>query len=91
MSKITQAARGQSCVWCGRVGTVVLAHLNGPISYKLGRGMGQKCHDIFGAHLCHRCHDIADGRAKGEPVDMVEATLLTIKRLVDQGVLKWGK
>lgn len=37
--------------------TVILAHYRSPVT-----GMGQKEHDFLGAHCCHRCHEIADGR-----------------------------
>ena len=95
MSKITQAARDQSCIRCGaRDGTVVAAHINGPIAAKLGRGMAD---DIFSAHLCFRCHDMLDYRAQTARIgpvtadkrqaEWMELVLLTIKRLREQGVV----
>ena len=93
MSKITEAARGQGCVRCGtNDGTIVTAHMNGPLAAALGRGMGMKPDDVFGAHLCHRCHDVMDRRAPGATQDEIEHgwpryVLLTIKRLRQEGVL----
>jgi hypothetical protein len=93
-SRYTKAARGQSCVHCGRDdGTVVAAHINGPMSSSLGRGMGQKPDDIFCAHLCHRCHDAFDGRVAGgmtqEEKDRLWPLLVlrTIYRLRRMGLL----
>ena len=91
MSKITQLARGESCVRCGvRDGTVVAAHLNGPLASILGRGLGKKPHDLFCADLCVRCHDVFDGRVRSSEIteDEIEAewprlVLLTINRRIE--------
>jgi hypothetical protein len=96
VSKLTEAARGQSCVRCGRNdGTIVAAHINGPLAFKLGRGMGQKPDDVFCADLCHTCHDVLDGRSFAERLDpedhtaeWMELVLLTIQRRRREGVLK---
>ena len=56
--KLTQSARNESCVSCGADdGSVVWAHSN---EQRHGKGMGIKAHDLFGAYLCHKCHDIYD-------------------------------
>lgn len=56
--KLTQSAKHESCVSCGADdGTIVWAHSN---EQKHGKGMGIKAHDLFGAFLCHRCHEKYD-------------------------------
>ena len=61
MSKHTEAARGRPCMRCGiEDDTVVLAHYQGPMSYKLGKGKGLKPHDLAGAWLCFDCHRLYD-------------------------------
>ena len=93
MSKLTEAARHESCIRCGRDdGTVVAAHINGPIAHWLGRGMSKKPHDLFCAHLCFRCHDDMDGRSNRDPDnkqrEWAELVLRTQRRLIDKGVIK---
>lgn len=57
MSKLREAARGQSCVRCGACDdTVVLAHYTGPRQYAYGKGIAMKCSDLAGADLCMNCH-----------------------------------
>jgi hypothetical protein len=56
--KLTQSAKHEACVSCGADdGTIVWAHSN---SQRHGKGMGIKAHDLFGAYLCHRCHERFD-------------------------------
>ena len=56
--KLTQSARNESCVSCGSDdGTIVWAHSNEQLH---GKGMGIKSHDLFGAYLCHKCHERYD-------------------------------
>lgn len=63
MGKHTEAAKGEDCVRCGtNDGTVVLAHYQGPMAHKLGKGFGIKAHDLAGAWLCRECHDLLDRR-----------------------------
>lgn len=58
---ILREARFHPCQSCGADdGTIVAAHSN---QLKHGKGMGIKAHDCFIAYLCHRCHDIVDGRS----------------------------
>jgi hypothetical protein len=94
MSKLTEAARGEACILCGKNdGTTVAAHINGPLASKLGRGMGQKPDDIFCAHLCHQCHDQMDGRVPcalphNEMLELwPELVMLTQRRLREMGIL----
>lgn len=95
MSKWREAARGQSCVRCGKAdGSVVLAHYFGPRRHAYGGGLAHKGHDLIGAHLCASCHAWMDtaGRNKTTRWDHSEEFLhlcaLTIIRLEQQGVLK---
>jgi erythromycin esterase-like protein len=61
--KLTQSAKHESCVACGADdGTIVWAHSN---HTKHDKGMGIKAHDLFGAYLCHRCHDMYDNVSFG--------------------------
>lgn len=56
-----QGAKDQSCIKCGtQDGTVVRAHYCGMYQQRFGKGTGTKGHDLFGAHLCHRCHTAFD-------------------------------
>lgn len=75
---LRKAAQNQSCVMCGydEEGAVVLAHLPHRNS-----GMGMKCPDIVGAHLCSRCHDFIDGRAKVDG--------LGLSHDEDEGLFEW--
>jgi len=92
MSAITDFARDQSCVLCGnRDGTVVAAHMNGPLSAKLGRGLALKPSDLFCAHLCCQCHNQMDGRVPSAMTrDEINELwpiliLLTQQRLLEAG------
>lgn len=86
--KLTQAAKGQSCVACNAEdGTIVLAHL--ATSGIADRGTGTKCDDFWGAHLCHRCHYEAD---HGIYVDdlfwRTQMVAKTLRRLFKNGKLR---
>lgn len=93
MSKITEAAKDERCVRCStNDGTVVAAHINGPMAHRLGRGMGVKPDDLFAAHLCHRCHDVMDRRVGGATQEEMANgwpiyVLITIARLRNRGVI----
>lgn len=51
-------ANGAPCANCNaQDGTIVAAHSN--LSWH-GKGAHTKAHDIFHAHLCHRCHGWLD-------------------------------
>ncbi len=64
MSKLTEQARGRDCQVrypgeCLRTtDTTVCGHVRMPGI----TGMGLKAPDWLASHICHRCHDIADGR-----------------------------
>lgn len=59
--KLLASAKGQACVCCrSKDGTVVAAHYTGFRQHKLGKGGGIKCHDLFVAFLCDKCHQRFD-------------------------------
>ena len=94
MTKLREAARGQSCIRCGRDdGTVVLAHYTGARRLELGGGFGLKCHDLAGAHLCHECHAYMDSKSRSKEdrwLHSEEFLLQCVKtaiRLYEQGRL----
>jgi len=74
--KLREAAKEQFCVMCGNTETVVLAHLPHKNS-----GMGQKCHDFIGAHLCYHCHEYADGEGRQDYEWRYLALTRTLERL----------
>lgn len=81
---LREAAHGASCVACGaNDGTTVLAHLPNVG----GGGKGIKCDDIWGAHLCRACHELADGLYRREYEWRSRMILATQRRLVHNGVL----
>jgi formate-dependent nitrite reductase cytochrome c552 subunit len=95
MTKLREAARGQSCVRCARQDeTVVLAHYTGARRHAYDGGFGIKVHDLIGAHLCADCHKTMDtiGRSKQGKWEHSEEFLhlcaLTIIRLYKQGIIK---
>lgn len=69
-TKLRASARGQDCTLrlpgtCNfNPETTVLAHL--PCGQK---GMGMKSPDNMAIFCCSACHDVLDGRARGEPID----------------------
>ncbi len=99
MSKLREAARGQSCQIRSPVcvdhdhSTVVLAHIR-----MAGlTGVAIKAHDLLGAHACHRCHDLIDGRipAKNHGLTKADIRLMhlegmarTIDKLIRTGKVK---
>lgn len=95
MSKLTEAARNQTCTiqlypWCnGNNETTVLCHA--PCEDK---GMGIKSPDWWGADGCSVCHDIVDGRKRVDlPSDEIyrahiRGVYRTIRRRINQAVIK---
>lgn len=86
------SARGKSCIACGNDdGTVVRAHYNGMYQLRLGKGVGTKGHDLFGAHLCMRCHSSYDqykgGSSAERDRDFLFLCCLTILRDVQDGLI----
>lgn len=95
MSKLTKAARGQTCTiqiypYCnGNPETTVFCH--GPSSEK---GWSRKSPDYWGADGCSACHDIVDGRVR---VDLsrdeiyrcfMRGIFRTLGRRIEQGLIK---
>lgn len=88
--KLLDAARGQSCVLCGQIETVVPAHLPGSF-YRMPAGTGQKTHDWLVAHLCHDCHTLMDTDWRKDAQVRMMALCLTLDRLFEDGVLEVAK
>lgn len=101
MSRITQSARDEACVRCGRKdGTICARHYNGVRQLALGKGRGNKCHDMASAELCEQCDRLFaegvnpthDGERAGKSVERSELFLfyvtLTNIRRHERGLLK---
>jgi hypothetical protein len=58
--KLRDAARGQSCVRCGKTENVVGCHYTGVRRLSFGGGFGIKVHDFLIADLCQECHHYMD-------------------------------
>ncbi len=94
---ILRAAKGQECMmqspFCNSdPDTVVFAHLNENFA---GKALSQKADDIAGAFMCSACHDAYDGRIpvsdfykEQEYFYLLRAVIKTIRKLLDDGVLK---
>lgn len=81
---LRQFARDQPCVMCkAEDGTTVLAHLPWRNS-----GMGMKCPSLFGAHLCHKCHEYADRTGRIDHEWRYLALTRTLQRLIDAGMVR---
>lgn len=88
--KVRDSARGQDCTVripgaCNfNPETTVLAHL--PCGQK---GMGMKGFDTVAVYACSACHDVLDGRRKGEVdwSDMLRAIAETHEALIRAGIL----
>ena len=57
MSKITESARGKTCIRCGGHDAYA-CHYNGQRQFQYGKGMGTKAHDMATAEFCHACDQI---------------------------------
>lgn len=88
--KLRASARGKECtlrifgVCNHNPETTVLAHL--PCGQ---RGVGMKSPDNMAIHCCSGCHDLLDGRAKGEVdwKDVVRALAETQARWINSGLM----
>ena len=95
--KITDAAKGRTCVNCGcDDGTIVRAHYSGIRQHQYGKGRGIKGHDAIAADLCRACHEKFDGYGNSESaIDRSEQFLhccaLTLVRDIRDGVYKIDK
>ena len=54
MSRITESARGKTCIRCGG-SDAFAAHYNGQRQHQYGKGRGVKCHDLASAEFCYAC------------------------------------
>jgi hypothetical protein len=87
---IRSAARGEGCTLrlpgCAPTETnVFLCHIR-----RFGwAGISQKPHDLLGCFACQHCHDVMDGRIKGEcsDTDILRAHGETIMRLWSTGAI----
>ena len=81
--KLQRAAMSESCVMCHEDQTVVLAHLPDKNS-----GMGLKCHDFIGGHLCYKCHEYADNEGRADYKWRYLALTRTLERLFRRDIIK---
>lgn len=97
MSKLTEAARGQSCVRCNAEdGTICSCHYSGPWQHRFGKGRGIKGEDLVAADLCMVCHSYfdeykgvnSDETAIQRSDEFLACCMLTIIRRLGQGVLR---
>ncbi len=87
---IRTAAQGQGCTLrlpgCNATPVnVFLCHIR-----RFGwAGMGQKPHDLLGVFACQRCHDVMDGRIRGEcsDTDLLRAHGETMMALLRSGAI----
>lgn len=92
MSKLRQSAKGQPCTLqlpeiCNHnCETTVLAH----IRLGFNAGMGQKPNDLHALFACSDCHNVIDGRAKGEfeYKDILRGHLRTLDIWQKMGLIK---
>jgi Protein of unknown function (DUF1364) len=88
IATLRDSARTETCTHCGADdGTIVWAHSN---ALAHGRGASFKAHDLMGAYLCHRCHDLVDGRAgaltkQQKRFMFIEAWAASMVRLIEKG------
>lgn len=98
MTDLRKLARDRECMirlpGCDGGGeTTVLAHFR-----MIGvSGIGMKSPDLIASWACHRCHDLADGRAHMANLTRDEVRLAhaegcfrTIAKLVKEGVITSG-
>ena len=98
--KYTQAAEGQTCIRCGSMHGVCLAHYTGQRQHQYGKGRGIKGHDVIGADLCsggdNTCHEYFDqykwkddGLTEDQASEeFLHLCALTLVRRVQHGVVK---
>lgn len=88
--QLRDSARGETCTL--RLDgclftheTVVLAHAPGTGT----KGMGMKGIDVCSCYACMNCHDIIDGRKRGEwdYRDIVRAMAETMTRFIEKGLV----
>jgi len=94
MSKLTQSAKGNSCIRCGAPDAYA-CHYNGIRQHYFGKGRGIKANDLVTAEFCHKCDmDFTEGSTAGymDKTDRSEQFLffvmMTNIRRLAEGVLK---
>ena len=87
---LRNSARGEMCTLrlqgcLPGTETVVLAHVPGTGM----KGIGMKVPDVCSCYACMNCHDIIDGRKRGEwdYRDIVRAMAETLMRFIEKGLL----
>ncbi len=97
--KLRNAARGQSCVRCGKTEGVVGCHYTGVRRLAFGGGFGIKVHDFLIADLCQECHHYMDtlSRKKDGTAEYLHSeeflyliALTWERRVVHQGLFSVG-
>jgi len=69
VSKITESARGKTCIRCDNHDAYA-CHYNGQRQHQYGKGRGIKCHDMASAEFCHQCDQIfSEGTTYGQSKD----------------------
>lgn len=58
MSKLTELARNEDCIRCGKTGETRACHYCGYRQHTYGKGRGIKCDDLLTAHFCQDCDDL---------------------------------
>lgn len=56
--KLTDAARHEPCIRCGKIGETRACHYNGYRAHQYGKGRGIKCDDLMTAEFCQACDDL---------------------------------
>lgn len=56
--KLTDSAKYETCIRCGKQGETRACHYNGQRQHYYGKGRGVKCHDIATAEFCHDCDQV---------------------------------
>ncbi|WP_417790664.1 nuclease domain-containing protein [Terasakiella pusilla] len=87
---VRKSARNKPCALrlpcCnGNPETTVLAHIR-----RFGwAGIAQKPNDLLSLYACSSCHDVMDGRAKGEctDTDVLRAHGETLQTLIREGLV----
>ena len=95
MSRLTQSAKGKSCIRCGKNDETRAAHFNGTYQHQYGKGRGIKGHDIVTAELCHACDQMfTEGSTSGftskddRDAQFLHLVCMTNIRRFNCGVLK---
>jgi len=92
--KLTNSARDQDCIRCGKDGETRACHYNGQRQHQYGKGRGIKCSDLMTAEFCHTCdQEFSEGSQEWLHPDERDAEFfhwinLTNIRRIANGVLR---